>query len=214
VFHLFISEFIASLEINMSNAFVVENQPEIIIIRFNRPQIRNPLSIFVLEELHQIFDEIVNNATLRKIIFTGAADVFASGADLREIAKITKETAPEFAMRGQSLMNKIAFARQTTIAAVNGFCFGGALDLALACDKRVASPNAVFSHPGVNLGIITGWGGTQRLPRLIGEASALEMLMTAERIDANEARRIGLVDEINENPLEFSVANYAPKHSS
>jgi enoyl-CoA hydratase len=198
----------------MSNALAVENRCETIIIRFNRPEIRSPLSIFVLEELHQILDETVNSTALLTIIFTGAADVFASGADLREIADVTEETAREFALRGQSLMNKIACARQTTIAAVNGFCFGGALDLALACGKRVASPNAVFSHPGVNLGIITGWGGTQRLPRLIGEANAMEMLLTAKRIDANEARRICLIDEITDNPLEFSIANYASKRSS
>ena len=198
----------------MSNALVVERQHETIIIRFNRPAIRSPLSIFVLEELHRILDENVDDSALRTIIFTGAADVFASGADLREIAQVTTETAREFALRGQSLMNKIAVARQTTVAAVNGFCFGGALDLALACDRRVATPNAVFSHPGVNLGIITGWGGTQRLPRLVGEANALEMLLTAKRIDATEARRIGLIDETAENALEFSIANYASKRSS
>jgi enoyl-CoA hydratase len=102
-------------------------------------------------------------------------------------------------------MSKIAAANQTTIAAINGFCLGGALDLTLACNKRIASPNAIFSHPGVNLGIITGWGGTQRLPRLIGEAAALEMLLTAKRINAKEALRIGLINEIAENPLQKAV---------
>jgi enoyl-CoA hydratase len=198
----------------MSNALAVENHPQTIVVRFNRPEIRSPLSIFVLEELHEILDETLKDAALETVIFTGVADVFASGADLREIAAVNGETAREFALRGQNLMNKIAAARQTTVAAVNGYCFGGALDLALACDKRIAAPTAVFSHPGVNLGIITGWGGTQRLPRIVGEGAALEMLLTGKRIDANEALRIGLIDETAEDPLEFSIANYAAKCSS
>jgi enoyl-CoA hydratase/carnithine racemase len=111
-------------------------------------------------------------------------------------------------------MSKINASEKETIAAVNGFCFGGALDLALACDKRIASPNAVFSHPGANLGIITGWGGTQRLPRLVGEAKALEMFMTAKRVAANEALKIGLIDKISENPLAETLANYAVDFSS
>ena len=198
----------------MSNALAVENYSETIVIRFNRPEIRSPLSIFVLEELHGILDEELSNSALKMIVFTGVGDVFASGADLREIAAVGSETAREFAERGQNLMNKIAAAEQSTIAAVNGFCFGGALDLALACDRRIAAPNAVFSHPGVNLGIITGWGGTQRLPRLIGEATALEMFLTGKRVGTGEALRIGLIDEMTENPLEFSIANHWAKRSS
>jgi len=198
----------------MSNALIIEKHAKSRIIRFNRPEIRSPLSIFVLEELNEILNEILANSEIETIIFTGKDDTFASGADLREIAALTKETAREFAWRGQNLMNKIAFANQTTIAAINGFCFGGALDLALACDRRIASPNAQFSHPGVGLGIITGWGGTQRLPRLVGESAAMEMFLTAKRIDANEALRIGLIDEIAENPPEFSFANYEAKLSS
>ena len=93
-------------------------------------------------------------------------------------------------------MRKISELPQLTIAFVNGFCFGGALDLALSCDQRIATPNALFCHPGANLGIMTGWGGTQRLPKLVGEAFALEMFLTAKRVNANEALRIGLVDEI------------------
>ncbi len=152
----------------------------------------------VLEELHRIVDAI---SDCRALIVTGSEDVFASGADLREIAEITPETAREFALRGQTLMNKLAKLPIPTIAAINGFCFGGALDLALSCGRRIASPNASFSHPGANLGILTGWGGTQRLPRLIGEAAALEMFFTAKRVSAEEALQIGLVDEIADDPL-------------
>ncbi len=198
----------------MTKAVLVEVRDENLIIIFNRPEIRSPLSVFVLEELSEILDENASDANLKKIIFTGVGDVFASGADLREIANVAKNSAREFAARGQNLMNKIAAARPLTIAAVNGFCFGGALDLALACDKRIAAHDAIFSHPGANLGIITGWGGTQRLPRLVGERAALEIFLTAKRIDANEARRIGLVDEIAENPLEFSLANFHAENSS
>lgn len=171
-----------------------------VIIEFTRPEIRNPLSIKVLEGLNFILDESENSADVEKIIFTGKDDVFASGADLREIATVTSQTAREFALRGQNLMKKIEDSSKETIAAINGFCFGGALDLALSCKKRIASPNAVFSHPGANLGIMTGWGGTQRLPRLIGEAKALEMFFLAKRIDATEALKIGLIDKIVQNP--------------
>ncbi len=189
----------------MSNQLIVENISNAIVITFNNPSERSPISISIIENLHKILDRYASDNAVGKIIFTGREDVFASGADLREIALVTSENAREFAMRGQFLMNKIADARQTTIAAVNGFCFGGALDLALACDRRIGAPNAQFSHPGANLGIITGWSGTQRLPRLIGESNALEMVFTARRVDAVEALRIGLIDEIAENPLEKAI---------
>jgi enoyl-CoA hydratase/carnithine racemase len=171
----------------------IESANDQIIIRFTNPKERNPLSIRVIEQLDQILDEI-NCESI--IIFTGSEDVFASGANLNEIALVTGETARQYALRGQNLMRKISELTNETIAFVNGFCFGGALDLALSCKKRFATPNAIFCHPGANLGIMTGWGGTQRLPRLVGEAKTLEMLLTAKRVDANEALQIGLVDKI------------------
>jgi enoyl-CoA hydratase len=182
-----------------SQAIIAEKIENTTIICFNRPEIRSPLSVAVLVELDKILDTITDET----IIFTGVGDVFASGADLREIAKVTGETAKDYAVRGQSLMNKIA--SKNAIAFVNGFCFGGALDLALSCKKRFATPNATFCHPGANLGIMTGWGGTQRLPRLIGEAKALEMFLTAKRVDADEAVRIGLVDEIYNDFGQFTL---------
>jgi len=198
----------------MENAVLIEKHAEIIVIKFNRPKIRNPLSVAVLEKLSEIIEEIRNDPAISRVVFTGTEDVFASGANLREIAEVTKDTAREFALRGQNLMNKINASEKKTIAAINGFCFGGALDLALACHKRIASPNAVFSHPGVSLGIITGWGGTQRLPRLVGEAKALEMFLTAKRVDAVKALRIGLIDNISENPVAESLANNSGNSSS
>lgn len=186
----------------MSNALILETVNNVAVVRFNRPDIRSPLSIVVLDELHRRLDRMDNKKAL---IFTGCDDVFASGADLREVAGITPETAREFALLGQSLMNRIADLSIPTVAAVNGYCFGGALDLALACDKRFASPNASFAHPGANLGIMTGWGGTQRLPRLVGEATALEMFFTAKRVSAAEAQQIGLVDAISDSPYDRAL---------
>jgi enoyl-CoA hydratase len=182
---------------NNCNSIIVDRIENAVIIRFNRPEIRSPLTVAVLVELDNILDTIFDET----IVFTGVADVFASGADLREIAKVTGETAKDYALRGQGLMNKIA--SKNAVAFVNGYCFGGALDLALSCKKRFATPNAVFCHPGANLGIMTGWGGTQRLPRLIGEPKALEMFLTAKRIDADEALRIGLVDDIYQDFEQF-----------
>ncbi len=164
------------------------------IVRFTRPEIRSPLSVVVLDQLHTIVDDLSLNSDITRLIFTGSGDSFASGADLREIARVSPENAHDFARYGQTLMAKVAALPQKTIAAINGWCFGGALDLALSCDIRIASTNAKFAHPGTGLGIITGWGGTQRLPRLVGQGNALEMFFTAATVDAEKALRIGLVD--------------------
>lgn len=187
----------------MSNPLVIERREEAAVITFNRPEIRSPLSIEVLETLLQEMGDLSGEG---RLIFTGVGDVFASGADLREIALVNADTAKDYAQRGQTLMRLITEHGGCTIAAVNGFCFGGALDLALSCDVRIASPNAEFCHPGANLGIMTGWGGTQRLPRLVGEAKALEMFMTAKRVGAEEALRMGLIDELAQDPLAAAMA--------
>src|SRR5687768_4684405 len=189
----------------MSNAVTVEEIATQIIVRFDRPEIRSPLSIEVLDELARIVSGIEARQDITHLIFTGAGDVFASGADLREVAITGGEHAREFALRGQRLMSRIAELPMQTTAAVNGICFGGALDLALACKRRIASPDAVFSHPGANLGIITGWGGTQRLPRLVGEAKAVEMFFTAARVTAVEALQCGLVDVIAADVLAAAL---------
>jgi enoyl-CoA hydratase len=172
-----------------------------LIVRFMRPEIRNPLSTEVLAELERILDTIY---VIPKLVFTGSGGVFASGADLREIDALSPADAAEFSRRGQALMDRIATIRVPTIAAIDGPCFGGALDLALACDRRIASPTSTFCHPGARLGIITGWGGTQRLPRLVGERNALEMFFTASPITASEALRIGLIDSMADDPLAAS----------
>jgi enoyl-CoA hydratase len=191
----------------MSNAVIIEETDRNVIVRFNRPEIRSPLSISVLETVAAIVDDIERRDDIGRMIFTGVGTVFASGADLREIAEVDAETAREFALRGQNLMKRISELNAATIAAVNGICFGGALDLALACDRRIASPDAMFSHPGADLGIMTGWGGTQRLSRLVGEAVSLEMFFTAKRVNSNEAMLIGLVDEVADDPLARALSS-------
>lgn len=188
----------------MSNELILEKINAATVVRFSRPEVMNPLSISVLERLHMVLDDLAADPETDRLIFTGEKNVFASGADLREIAAVTPDGAREFARRGQSLMAKVA-AHPMAIAAVNGYCFGGALDLALSCRFRIASRDALFSHPGSGLGIMTGWGGTQRLPRLIGEAATLEMFFTGRRVTAAEALNIGLIDQIADDPLAAAL---------
>jgi enoyl-CoA hydratase len=195
-----------------ADAVVVETRASSAVIRINRPAERNSLSVATLEELDAVVSRLTTRADLSAIIFTGTGDVFASGASIRELRTLTPSTAREFARRGQRLFQKIADARQLTIAAVNGYCMGGGLDLALACDLRYASPDAVFAHPGARLGIITGWGGTQRLPRLIGTARALEMFVTAKRVTSREAVEIGLASSI-ENPILDHACEVARRYA-
>ncbi|HEV7397068.1 MAG TPA: enoyl-CoA hydratase/isomerase family protein [Pyrinomonadaceae bacterium] len=189
---------------NQSPEVVVEHDDDVVIIRFNRPATRNSLSRTTLDALESIFLPLSEQANL-KIIFTGSGDVFASGADLREIAALDAGKAKAFSQRGQALFQMIATARPLTIAAINGYCMGGALDFALACDLRVAASSAVFAHPGANLGIITGWGGTQRLPKLIGRSQANELFFTARRFTAAEALQFGLVTGINDPVLDAAI---------
>jgi enoyl-CoA hydratase len=186
-------------------AVVVEERDALAVVRLDRPARRNPLSVSTLEELDAAVSSLAARRDLRAIVFTGAGDVFASGANIRELQQLTPDTARAFALRGQRLMQKIADAPQLTVAAVNGYCMGGGLDLALACDLRVASPEAVFAHPGARLGIITGWGGTQRLPRIIGATRALELFATARRLTSDEAFEIGLVSRIGDPVLDCAI---------
>lgn len=187
-----------------SQAIFIEDRGSCAIVHINRPDERNSLSRHTLDELHQAVSALIKRSDVARIIFTGTGDVFASGANIRELAALTPESARAFAHLGQHLFQQIADAPQLTIAAVNGYCMGGGLDLALSCDVRCASSDATFAHPGARLGIITGWGGTQRLPRLIGTARALEMFTTARRITADEAYEIGLVNLVGDPVLECS----------
>lgn len=142
---------------------------------------------------------------IRRLIITGSDRFFSAGADLNEIAQLTGPQAFEFSRAGQSLMQNIDTFPVPVIAAVSGYCMGGGLDLALACDYRVAAPNAIFGHRGASLGLITGWGGTQRLPRLIGKSRALQMFLLAEKVHAQEALRIGLADVVEFDPVRQAL---------
>ena len=139
------------------------------------------------------------------LVLTGNAHFFSAGADLNEIAALTGPEAFRFAHMGQRLMNAVAQFPAPTIAAIYGYCMGGGLDLALSCDRRIAGPHALFGHRGAALGLITGWGGTQRLPRLIGKARALQMFLAAEKVHASRALEIGLVDAIADDPLAAAL---------
>ena len=188
-----------------SPALVTETIDSLAIVRFNRPAQRNPLSLATLQEFERLTSSLFTRDEIRSIIFTGSDDVFASGANIGELAQLDASAALEFSGYGQQLFQTIADAKQLTIAAINGFCFGGGLDLALACDVRVASASAVFSHPGARLGIITGWGGTQRLPRIIGRARALAFFATARRYSSNEALQLGLISRVGDPVVECAM---------
>jgi enoyl-CoA hydratase len=140
-----------------------------------------------------------------RLVIAGNARFFSAGADLNEIAGLTGVEAFRFAQMGQRLMAAIAGFPSPTIAVIQGYCMGGGLDLALACDRRIASAHAMFGHRGAALGLITGWAGTQRLPRLVGKARALQMFLAAEKLHAPQALQCGLVDAVVEDPLAAAL---------
>src|SRR6266545_8403697 len=190
---------------NEDSPVITEVDGCIAVVRFSRPDLRNPLSLATLRELERTTSSLFTCDDIEAVIFTGTDGVFASGANIRELARLDFATALEFSRVGQDLFQTIANASQVTIAAINGYCIGGGLDLALSCDIRIASKSAVFSHPGARLGIITGWGGTQRLPRIVGRARAVELFTTARRFTADEALALGLVSEMADPILERAM---------
>lgn len=193
-------------EAQSAPAFEASNiTPSVVVIRFINSAERNPLSTSTLTSLSASLSEVLGCPDVETVIFTGVDDVFLSGANIRELAQLDTTSAIEFALSGQRIFQSIARARQRTIAAINGYCMGGGLDLALACDIRVASEDAKFAHPGARLGIITGWGGTQRLPRLIGKANALELFATGRMFGAVEARNSGLVHAVGDPVIQLAL---------
>jgi len=140
------------------------------------------------------------------LVIAGNARFFSAGADLFEIADLHGGEALRFAQMGQRLMNAVAGFPAPTIAAIHGYCMGGGLDLALACSRRIAGPNAIFGHRGAALGLITGWGGTQRLPRVVGKARALQMFVAAEKLQAHDALDCGLIESIADDPIATALA--------
>jgi enoyl-CoA hydratase/carnithine racemase len=137
----------------------------------------------------------------KPLIITGNQRFFSAGADLREIAALTGPGAYQFSRMGQTLMNTVEHFPAPVYAAIDGYCMGGGLDLVLACHRRIAAPGAILGHRGAALGLITGWGGTQRLPRLVGKAKALEMFGAAEKVHSGDALAFGLVDAVADDPV-------------
>lgn len=166
-------------------------------ITLNRPKALNALNSELLTELNGLLDEIAQDDSVKVVIITGSGDkAFVAGADIAEMQNISPLEGRAFGKFGQAIFNKLENIPQPVIAAVNGFALGGGCELAMACDIRIASDKAKFGQPEVGLGIVPGFGGTQRLPRLIGKGRAKELLYTADMINAEEAYRIGLVNRI------------------
>jgi len=174
-----------------------ETKERLTIITINRPQKLNALNDEVINELYDIFHQIMKDPSIGAVIITGAGDkAFVAGADIKELSELNTFTGKAKMVKGQTLFNLIENLGKPVLAAVNGFALGGGCELSLACHFRFASDDAKFGQPEVSLGIIPGYGGTQRLPRLVGKGRALEMILSGEMIDAQEAYRIGLVNKI------------------
>jgi enoyl-CoA hydratase len=179
------------------DTLIVETKDGVAVVTVNRPDKLNALSDRTMEELGRAFDALAGDEAVRGVILTGAGEkAFVAGADIGELATQTPVEGRERSIRGQRVLDRIAGLGKPVIAAVNGFALGGGCELALACHVRVASEGARMGTPEVKLGIMCGYGGTQRLPRLVGKGRALEMLLTGEMVDAQEALRIGLVNRV------------------
>jgi len=166
-----------------------------------RIELTNPdgfprLATSLLEELDREIDRLFADARCQAIVIHGSPQCFATGADIAEVGALSGVTALLFARRGQLLFEKIARGPKPVVAAISGHCLGGGWDLALACWVRLATPDAVFRHPGATLGILTGWGGTQRLPQLLGRARTLELLLQGKALTAQRAAVLGLVEKV------------------
>lgn len=175
-----------------------------LIVTVSRPESLNALNSDVLNGLDKIMQEAYQNDSIRGIILTGEGDkAFVAGADIKELSALNKEQAFALAQKGQKLFKQIENFPKPVVAAVNGFALGGGCELAMACHMRIATENAKFGQPEVNLGIIPGYGGTQRLTQLVGRGKALELIMTADFISAQEAKAIGLINHVVANGEEL-----------
>ena len=181
--------------------FVIDEKSRVTIVHLQSDDGTNRLTRACVLSLTNAISKLAREP--RPLIITGNQKFFSAGADLAEIAALSGPAAYEFSKMGQNLMNMIEGFPAPVYAAIHGYCMGGGLDLALACHRRVASPQAIFGHRGAALGLVTGWGGTQRLPRLIGRARALEMFVAAEKMHAKNALRFGLIEALADDPLPF-----------
>jgi len=181
----------------MSDLIHVEIKDGLGVVTINRPSVLNALDRAVLEELRTVLRGLAQTESVHAVILTGAGEkAFVAGADIGEMLALTPMEMKEFSRLGQDVTSLLQTMPKPTIAAINGYALGGGCELALACDIRIASEEAQLGLPEVSLGIFPGFGGTQRLPRLVGRGKAAELIFTGERIDANEALRIGLVNHV------------------
>ena len=176
---------------------LLEKKNAIAYVTINRPKVLNALNLATMEELRAVFHDIKNDDAIRVVILTGSGGkAFVAGADINELATQDAVTGKKYAHRGQSVLNLIENLGKPVIACINGFALGGGCELALACTMRLASESAKLGQPEVKLGILPGYGGSQRLPRLVGKGLAMQHILAGEMISAQEAYRIGLVNEV------------------
>jgi enoyl-CoA hydratase len=179
------------------SSILVERDGAVAVVTVNRPAVRNALDAATLAALDAAVIELDADEAVRVVVLTGAGDkAFIAGADINEMAAATPVAARQFARRGQAVFDRIAAASKPVIAVINGFCLGGGCELALACTFRFAADTAEIGQPEINLGIIPGYGGSQRLPRLVGPDRALDLILTGRRVRAEEALAIGLVTRV------------------
>lgn len=194
-------------------AFVtLEQKGPVGVITMNRPEALNALNDQVLRDLDQVLDQVEENEEILVAVITGAGRSFVAGADIGQMSTLTAAEGKKFGALGNRIFLKLENLSKPTIAAVNGFALGGGCELSMACDIRVASEKAKFGQPEVGLGITPGFGGTQRLPRIVGAANAMELILTAKTINAAQAKEIGLVshvyapEELMDKALELANA--------
>ncbi len=182
----------------MYNTILTNLTDGIFTITVNRPDKLNALNKTVIEEISAAMDEVYQDPAIQAVILTGSGPkAFVAGADISEFLSLDADGGAALAQRGQEMVfNKIENSPKPVVAAVNGFSLGGGCELAMACHFRIASENAKFGQPEVNLGLIPGYGGTQRLTQLVGKGKAIELMLTAHMIDANEAKQLGLVNHV------------------
>lgn len=181
----------------MKNVVIDRKEDGLVLVTINRPEKLNALNGETMLDIEEAFRGFKADDAVKAVIVTGAGDkAFVAGADIGELAKQTPVEGKEYALRGQRIFDLVENLGKPVIAAINGFALGGGMELAMACTLRVASENAQLGQPEVLLGIIPGYAGTQRLPRIVGKGRALEIILTGDRIDAAEAHRIGLVNRV------------------
>ena len=202
---------------NLEN-IILEKEGKIVVVTMNRPKALNALNTETLKELDAVIDDIEKDHEVLAVVLTGAGKSFVAGADISEMKEMNVIEGRKFGILGNKVFRRIENLEKPVIAALNGFTLGGGCELAMSCDIRIASSKAKFGQPEVGLGITPGFGGTQRLARLVGMGVAKELIYTAKMIDANEAYRIGLVNSIFEpetlleeaKKLAITIANNAP----